>query len=245
MVAPPEAATEPGRPTRQETVQALVEQSWARPAVPRPAAKPHIILMVAVFITAGALGLGAMLQLLHPVRLPKPPPPPAAPAPPFTAVTGWDCGYGSSSYGFEAQGRTRAWYTVPNGGWPGNGCHGTFESIPMIGNTNTGTPSQSAVWWFNPGNGTTRCAVMVFRPAPQVRQDSAATGAQFYILSGLNGTRLASFVVNEAANPRSWAAVGTFPVTQGAIAVELADSVAPPAAGARLAITQVKVTCTG
>jgi hypothetical protein len=245
VVAPSEATTEPGQPTRQEYFQALVEQSWARPTVPRPVAKPHLVLMVAVVVTAGALGLGAVLQFIHPIPLPKPPPPPPAPVPAFTAVSGWDCGYGGSNYGFEAQGRTSAWYTVPSGGWTQDGCHGTFESIPMTGNTNTGGPSQSAVWWFTPGSKITRCAVMVFLPAPQVRQDSAATVAQFSVLSGLNGTPLASFVLNEAADPGSWAAVGTFPVTQGGIAVDLVGSGAPPTAGARLAITQVKVTCTG
>jgi hypothetical protein len=101
-----------------------------------------------------------------------------------------------------------------------------------------------AQWWFTPPAVKIRCAVSVFRPAPQQRQDSAATAAQFFVLDGLGGARLASFVLNEAADPGSWAAAGSFPVSQDGIAIELVDRGVPSFAGARLAITQVKVICT-
>jgi len=245
-VSASEEASEPSRATRLEFVRALVEHSWARPDAPRPAARPHIVLMVAVLAAAGAVAAGVVLQLLHPIHVRKAaPPPPPAPAAPFTAVTGWDCGGGGAGYGFEAQGRTNAWYTVPSGGWAQNGCHGTFEAIPMSAGSATSGPNEVAVWWFKPSRAMTRCAVMVFRPAPQQRQDSAATAAEFYVLSGQSGTPLAGFVLDEAADPGSWATAGTFPVSQDGIAVELVDSGRPPAAGARLAITQVRVRCTG
>lgn len=232
---------------RQEFARALIEQSWARPHAARPVARPHIVLMVAVFTVAGAIGVGAVLQLVHPIRLPGPvaPPPPPAPAAPFTAVSGWDCGSGGGNYGFDAQGRTRAWYTVASGGWAQDGCHGTFEAIPMTGRRATDDPNQFAVWWFTPGPAITRCTVMVFRPVPVRRRDSAATAAQFYVLSGPHGTRLASFVLDEAADPGSWARAGTYPVSPDGFAVELVDRGVPQIAGARLAVTQVKVSCTG
>jgi hypothetical protein len=103
---------------------------------------------------------------------------------------------------------------------------------------------QVAVWWFCPGEAITRCAVMVFRPNPDRPQDSAATAAQFYILAGRNGSRLATFVVNQATDPGSWVGVGAFPVNQNGIAVQLVNRGVPATAGARLAITQVKVSCT-
>jgi hypothetical protein len=249
-VATSEAAREPARPTRtmrQEFVRTLLEHSWARPEAPRPAARPHIVLMVAVFAAAAAVALGAVLQLVHPARKAKtaasPPPPPAATAP-FTAVTGWDCGSGAGDYGFVAAGRTSGWYTVASGGWAQDGCHGTFEAIPMSGNKAMDDPNQFAQWWFTPPAAMARCAVSVFRPAPYQRQDSAATAAQFFVLDGRHGTRLAGFVLNEAVDPGSWAAAGTFPVSQNGIAVELVDRGVPAIAGGRLAITQVKVICT-
>ena len=114
----------------------------------------------------------------------------------------------------------------------------------MSAGSATSGPNE-VVWWFKPSPAMTRCAVMVFRPAPQQRQDSAATAAEFYVLSGQSGTPLAGFVLDEAADPGSWATAGTFPVSQDGIAVELVDSGRPPTAGARLAITQVRVRCTG
>ncbi len=91
----------------------------------------------------------------------------------------------------------------------------------------------------------TACAIMVYRPAPALRRDSAATAAHFYVLSGQNGTPLGAFVLNEAADPGTWATAGTFPVSPEGIAVELVDRGSPAAPGDLLAITQVKVRCTG
>jgi hypothetical protein len=244
-LAASEVATEPTRRQRREFVQALVEHSWARPEAQRTPARPHIVLMVAAFSVAAAIAAGAVLQLVHPIPLPKAPLPPPNPAAPFTAVTGWDCSYGGTSYGFEAQGRTGDWYTVATGGWTQDGCHGDFETIPMSGQSFSDDPSQFAQWWFNPPAAMTQCAVMVFRPAPNQQRDPIATAAQFEVLAGSDGTPLAAFVLDEAEDPGSWAAVGTFPVSQDGIAVELVDSGVPATAGARLAITQVKVRCTG
>jgi len=203
--------------------------------------------MVAAFAAAGAIAAGVVLQLIHPIHVPKAtaPPPPPAPAAPFTAVSGWDCGVSGTSYGFDAHGRTSAWYTVPSGGWAQDGCHGTFEAIPMTGKKATDDASQFAEWWFKPSPAMTQCVVTVYVPAAQRRQDSAATAAQFYVLSGQNGTRLARFVLDETANPGSRPTAGTFPVSQDGIAVELVDRGVAATPPARLAVTQVKVRCTG
>jgi hypothetical protein len=246
VTAPPESAGV-NRPTRHEFARALVEHSWANPAAPRPAARPHVVLMVAALALAVAVGTGAILQLVHPIPMPKPPAPPPVPAAPFTAVTGWNCDGGGGASGFDAQGRTSAWSTIASGGWPRNGCDGTFEAIPLLTKkaSQDQSQNQSAVWWFKPTAEMTACTIMVYRPAPPARQDSAVTAAHFDVLSGQDGTQLATFVLNEATDPGSWAMAGTYPVSPEGIAVELVDRWEPSAPGDLLAITQVKVKCTG
>lgn len=240
------ATTASGRATRREYVRALVDQSWLRPDEPRVAARPHVALMVAVFSAAGALGLGLVLQLIWPVSLPKPAataPPPRADAAPFVAVAGWDCG-GGGDRGFDVRGRTGDWYTVAEGGWTGDGCHGTFQAIPMSGQAAEDDQNLKAVWWFTPGEAMTTCDVEVYRPKPKRPQDSAATAARFFVLADRNGARLAQFVVDQTAKPGSWARVGSFPVSPSGFAVELVNRGVPATAGARLGLAQVKVVCT-
>jgi len=241
MVSMSGAAAEPSRSARQELVKTLVEHSWARPDALRPTARPHIVLMAAIATAAAAIAFGAVLQLVHPGRHGRT----AGPSPPtssFTAVTGWGCRR-AADYGFLAQGSTSNWYTVPSGGWAHDGCHGQFESIPMTGLEPTAGQNQIAEWWFTPPAAMTRCAVSVFRPAPDQR-GLAASAAQFYVLDGRHGTQLAGFVLDEAVDPGTWAAAGSFPIGQNGIAVELADRGVPALAGVQLAITQVRVACT-
>jgi len=187
----PDVTARPSRQARQEFARALAEQNWSRPAVPRPATRPHIVLMVAIAAAAGAIVAGVVLQLIHPARLPTAAsrPPAQAPGASFTAVSGWDCVGGGAGYGFVARRRTGARTTVASGGWAQNGCHGAFETIPVSGSPAAGHPRQLAEWWFSPGATMTRCAVMVFRPALR-RQDLLATAAQFYVLAGRDGARL-------------------------------------------------------
>src|SRR5258708_40303238 len=108
---------------RLEFVRALVEHSWARPDAPRPAARPHIVLMVAAFAAAGAVAAGVVLQLVRPVHGPTPavPSPPPAPAAPFTAVTGWDCRGGGAPFRLRAAGGGRPAGTRPRGRAGGGG----------------------------------------------------------------------------------------------------------------------------
>lgn len=259
MVSTSGGTAGPSRSARQELVKTLVEHSWARPDALRPAARPHIVLMAALASAAVSIVVGVLIGVLHksssgstsglsslssgtsasglsPATSGSSPSPATSS---FTAVSGWDCGSGAD-YGFVTAGRTSSWYTVASGGWAQDGCHGQFESIPITGGNTS--PNQVAEWWFTPP-AAARCAVDVYRPAPAQRQDSAADAARFYVLDGLGGSRLGGFVLNEAADPGSWAAAGSFPVSQNGIAVELVDSGVPASAGARLAIAQVKVSC--
>jgi hypothetical protein len=245
-MAVPDANAGSTRSMRREYVRALVDQGWARPDTPRPVARPHVVLMVAVFAAAGAVGVGVLLQLIHPIPRPKPtvvvPPPPVSVAP-FTAVTGWDCGP-TGDRGFDVSGRTADWYTVAQGGWTEDGCHGTFEAIPMTGDQAKDDPAQFAVWWFTPTAGLTQCDLQVYRPKPERRQDAAAAAAQYYVLAGRNGPRLAGFVVDQSIDQGTWVDVGEFPVSRNGIAVQLVDRGVPTGAGARLAVGQIRVRCT-
>ena len=168
MGAPLPTSPETARQARREYIHALVEQSWARPEATRTVARPHIVLMVAALTAAVALGSGVVAQLIHPVSLPRAaaagPPSPRALAP-FVAVAGWDCPQ-SGDRGFDIAGRSADWRTVAHGGWAENGCHGTFEAIPISADRSSDGTEQGAVWWFAPPAGLTRCEVAVFRPRP-------------------------------------------------------------------------------
>jgi hypothetical protein len=83
-----------------------------------------------------------------------------------------------------------------------------------------------------------------FRPRPERPQDSAATAAQFYVLAGRDGARLAGFVLDQLAEPGSWADVGQFPMSGNGIAVQLVNRGVPASAGARLGVAQARVRCT-
>ncbi|GAA5199769.1 hypothetical protein GCM10023322_76140 [Rugosimonospora acidiphila] len=234
------------RAERREAARALVEHSWAEVDTPRPTARPHLVLTVVALAAAAALGGGAVLQLVHPLPLSEasastvPPPVTAAP---YTAVSGWDCAT-ASDHGFDVQGRTADWYTVASGGWDRDGCHGTFEAIPMSGDKSKDDPNQHAVWWFTPTAAMTRCAISVYGPAAQNPQDAAAAPAQFWVLTGRTGARLAGSLMDQTASRGTWVSLGTYPVSAAGIAVELVDRGTPATPASRLAVSQVRVQCT-
>jgi len=244
-VPPPAPITAMPGARRREFVRAFVDQSWARPGSDRPVARVHIALMVTMATVAVALVTGLILQMLHPITLsPAAAVAPASASPNYVAVSGWDCGT-RADRGFDVTGRAAAWYTVARGGWAHDGCHGTFEAIPMSGSDHDHDQNQSAIWWFTPGTGITRCDVAVYLPSVDQPADSAATSAQFFVTAGRDGAIFASFVVNETARRGDWQPVGRYPVSQGGIAVKLVNQGVPASPPARLAVTQVRVLCTG
>jgi hypothetical protein len=229
---------------RREFVRAFVDQAWARPGTDRPIARVHVAVMVTTGVLVAAVLTGVVLQLIRPVPLAKPaPPPPTVPAT-FTAVSGWDCTTGADR-GFDATGRTSAWYTVARGGWATDGCHGTFEAIPLSGDAHKYDQNQAAVWWFAPGQALSRCELAIYNPDGEQPTDSAATDAQFAVLDGRNGQQFASFVIDQTRDRGTWKVVGTFPTSQGGLAVRLVNSGVPSSPRARLAVAQVRATCTG
>ena len=239
----PDTATGLTRVQRREFVDAFVEQTWARPDADRPVARVQVAVLVATFSAVAAVAVGVVLHLIHPTKPAAAATRPVAIVRPYNAVSGWDCGT-SADHGFDASGRTAEWLTVPRGGWSQDGCHGTFEAIPMSGDAYKDSPNQSVVWWFTPSAGTTRCEIMVYLPASENPLDSAATAAQFLVLSGRNGTEFAQVTIDQTKGRGSWKSVGTFPVNQGGLALEMVNRGAPPNSRARLSATQARVTCT-
>jgi hypothetical protein len=230
---------------RWEFARAFVEHSWARPGADRPAARPHVVLLVATLAAAVALGAGVAVQLIWPAKLDKTATraKAAGTAGAFTAVAGWDCPTTTNS-GFDAVGRQASWYTAPDGGWAGDGCHGTYEMIPMSGQATADDPGQFALWWFTPA-ASARCAIQVYVPPGGTDNHDRATSAQFFVLAGRSGTPFAQFVVDQRSQPGSWVPVGTYPVNSSGIAVQMVDRGVPGSPSAMLAVAQVKVACTG
>ncbi|MEU0156222.1 hypothetical protein [Micromonospora fulviviridis] len=238
--------TEPPARQRWDFVGAFVEHSWTRPGTERSAARPHVLLITATLAAVLALGAGIILQLIRPIKLtasPSAPPSSASATVGFSAVAGWDCPATATS-GFEATGRQASWRTVATGGWAQDGCHGTFEVMPMSASTGSDRDGPSVVWWFVP-QAATKCAVSVYAPKENPPSYRAARSVQFYVLAGRSGQRFAQFVVDQGAKPGSWVEVGTYPTTSNGIAVLMVSKGQPPTADTMLAITQVKVTCSG
>jgi hypothetical protein len=232
------------RAQRSEFVNAFVEQTWARPDGDRPPVRVQVVLLVAMMTAVAAVVVGVVQHLINPAK-----PAAAAPAPvpsvqPYHAVSGWDCGT-SADHGFDANGRTPNWLTVSHGGWAHDGCHGTFEAIPMSGDPSNDNPNQYAVWWFVPSAGTNRCGVMVYVPSTDNPLDSAGTAAHFTVQAGRSGSEFAQFTIDQTKGEGTWQSGGTFPVNQGGLAVRLGDRGVPTDAEARLSVTQVRVACTG
>lgn len=234
---------EPSRQERREFIRAFTEHVWAHPGVDRPSVRPQTVATVAAVVTLLALLVGVGWELISPspiVAATVPLQTPAAHA--YAAVSGWDCA-AAPDHGFDIVGRTSEWYTVASGGWTQDGCHGTFEAIPLSGAADRETSGQAALWWFVPGPAYSRCDVAVYVPKAARPQDAAATLAAYVVLAGRNGGVLAEFAVNQTTSPGRWVPAGTFPSGQEGLAVRLGNRGVPATSASRLALAQVRVTC--
>ncbi|WP_406299309.1 hypothetical protein OG948_29145 [Embleya sp. NBC_00888] len=190
---------------------------------------------------------------------PKPAvPPPAqpgslAPKQTFTGVSGHGCANTGAS-GFAEVGRysdgSKGWYTVGSGGWNKDGCNGRFDAVPMSGDKNKDDTSARVLWWFDVGSATRRCQIGVYVPAGNGR-DVGGNPAQYYVLRGKEddktGTWYDKFTIDQVSNKGRWVSAGTFPVSNGRIAVKLVTRGVDwgGTAGAHLAAGQVQASCTG
>jgi Cleaved Adhesin Domain len=161
--------------------------------------------------------------------------------PSYSEFAGWGCA-GASDHGFEAHGRTKQWRTVAEGGWSGNGCNSTFETIPMSGKAAADTGRQFVQWWFVPTTGG-QCKVQVYVPKSTSQSDTGATAVHFAVMAGRTGAAYADFTIDEAGNTGRWVDGGSFPPHGSELAVRLTDRGVPQRAGDRIAISAVRVTC--
>ena len=242
MTDPSDEARRQAMALRGEFVQAFVEHVGPRPASERMAVRLPAVLIVAALTAVGAVVVGVFWHLISPTK-------PAAAGPnggaaqriTYRAVAGWDCVAGND-HGFDAQGRSASWRTLPSGGWREDGCHGTYESIPMSGQASVDDPAQYARWWFTPSSGT--CAVSVYVPdVPRDSPEAAADAAHYTISTGQGGAPLAEFAVDQTKNRGQWFAAGAFPVKDKDFVVTVTNRGAPKKPGDRIAVTQVRVEC--
>ncbi|WP_213453664.1 hypothetical protein [Rhizomonospora bruguierae] len=224
---------------RQEFVRAFDEHVWAQPGAERPLARPATVAVVGSIASVLALLVGVVLQLAFPPSEATATTTPPAEA--YTAVAGWDC-ESTADHGFDVTGRTPEWTTMATGAWNRDGCHGTFQTIPMSGDPDRGTARQAAMWWFLPGPEYTRCELAVYVPVPERPQDAAGQ-ATYVVRAGRSGGTLAEQVVDQAAAPGQWVAIGTFPTTRNGLALALGDQGVPTTPTSRLAVAQARVTC--
>ncbi|MBP0452360.1 hypothetical protein J5Y04_22850, partial [Kitasatospora sp. RG8] len=182
-----------------------------------------------------------------------PPAPPVAskPAPPtYTAVTGPFCavtGTTVKQYGWFDDGQ-KGWLTN-SGGYAGDGCNGKFTSVPMQGSANT-DDGNSVVYTFNTGPVTSgKCALSVY--VPNNGDIKAVGGAPTYYTvqskSDPGAGTVGSFEVNQVGHRGQWVPVGTFPLSDGRIAVMLHTRGEDwgAKAYAHHAASAIKANCTG
>ncbi|MFG2819867.1 hypothetical protein ACGFX4_10615 [Kitasatospora sp. NPDC048365] len=157
-----------------------------------------------------------------------PPPAKTTPAAPtFTAVAGTGCtntGAGYDQNGYYTDG-SKGWTTGTTGGYAGSGCSGKYVSVPMSGSASKDA-GKSVLWAFSTSpvpSGT--CKISVFIPnngdVKAVGGKPAYYTVQRYFTTG-EGT-ISAFTIDQTANRGKWVNAGTFPVTNGKIAVMLHD----------------------
>ncbi|MFJ5229313.1 hypothetical protein ACIQBJ_05365 [Kitasatospora sp. NPDC088391] len=150
---------------------------------------------------------------------------PAAPS--FSAVAGTGCtnaGTGYDQNGWYTEGST-GWTSSSTGGYAGSGCSGKYVSLPMSGNASKDA-GKSVLWAFttNPVPSGT-CRISVYIPnngdVKAVGGKPAYYTVQRYFTTG-EGT-ISAFTIDQTANRGKWVNAGTFPATNGKIAVMLHD----------------------
>ncbi|MFE6054018.1 hypothetical protein ACFQ6N_24975 [Kitasatospora sp. NPDC056446] len=169
----------------------------------------------------------------------NPAPPPAKQPAPVTAIAGPYCG------GY----RTNGWYDDGDKGWrnnsggySGEGCNGTYASMPMSGDAND-DKSNSVVWTFTLDK-VTSCTLAVYIPASGNVKQVGGNPSYYTVQSGSGS--VGSFSINQTASLGSWVTKGPFPY-RGPISLTLHSrgvDWASGSSGAHHAAGAVRATCT-
>ncbi|MFD4656753.1 hypothetical protein ACFWP2_14135 [Kitasatospora sp. NPDC058444] len=175
---------------------------------------------------------------------PAPPPAAAKPPAPVTVIAGPYCSSGG-------QYKTNGWFDQGNKGWrnnsggySGDGCNGTYASMPMSGDANKDDNSNSVVWTFTVDKASS-CTLSVYIPGSSDVKQVGGNPSYYTVQSG--GGQIGSFSINQTASRGSWVNQGPFSY-RGPISVTLhsrgldwsgsTETFAHHAAGA------VRATCT-
>ncbi|MFC4078750.1 hypothetical protein [Amycolatopsis samaneae] len=140
-------------------------------------------------------------------------PPAAQSASPFVLVAGPGCGGGSfGKPGYYTKG-DEGWLSSGSGGYGGEGCNGSFYSVPMSGDGRDG--DNSAVWTFTTGPVSQgSCQLQVYIP----NGDATRVGGSpsYYTVSGGG-----SFQIDQTRQRGRWVDAGRFAVSGGKVSVQL------------------------
>ncbi|MFE6667609.1 hypothetical protein ACFVFH_29145 [Streptomyces sp. NPDC057697] len=168
----------------------------------------------------------------------------------YTGVAGRGCptpaGGGYQQDHFFTDG-SAGWYTPSSGGWTGNGCNGSYASIPMSGSTTTDMQNR-VKWWWKPGTRARTCQISVYIPNNGSVQYVGGHPTKYHVLVNANdaSSMYSSFTLNQTAHRGQWVDAGTFPMKGSTIGVKLLDRGDDWSKGwekAHHAAAQMRVTC--
>ncbi|MFE7513522.1 hypothetical protein ACFU8I_20215 [Streptomyces sp. NPDC057540] len=154
-----------------------------------------------------------------------PPPPPAKER--YTALAGPNCAGGGASFtysGWYTDGK-KGWQKYSSGGHSGDGCNGSFLSLPMSGKT--GSDAGNALrWTFRTGAVTSgTCQVSVHIPNNSDIKAVGGRPAYYTVHAGATGNDpiLRSFNVDQPSRRGQWVSAGDVRITGGVLTVKLHD----------------------
>ncbi|MFF9147239.1 hypothetical protein ACF1BN_20525 [Streptomyces sp. NPDC014861] len=154
-----------------------------------------------------------------------PPPPPAKER--YSALAGPNCAGGGASFtysGWYTDGK-EGWQKYGSGGHTGDGCDGSFLSLPMSGKA--GSDAGNALrWTFRTGGVTSgTCQVSVHIPNNGDIKAVGGKPAYYTVHAGATGSDpiLRSFNVDQPSRRGQWVSAGDVRVTGGVLTVKLHD----------------------
>jgi translation initiation factor IF-2 len=161
----------------------------------------------------------------------------------FSAIAGRGCPETGQAGSF-ANYTARSPIISVDGGFSGYGCTGGFWSVPMSGSPDTDDPGTFVEWWFAMGAARSgSCKIWTYVPQPADPGEVAGNPTNFLVLRGRTDPGVAgSFSVNQTAERFSWHFAGSFPYSNGTIAVKLLNR-GVGGGGARHGAAQVLVNC--
>ncbi|MFJ7200501.1 MULTISPECIES: hypothetical protein [unclassified Streptomyces] len=168
----------------------------------------------------------------------------------YTGVAGPGCatpaGGGYQQDGYFSDG-SAGWYTRSSGGASGNGCNGSYVSVPMSGDTDVDAKSR-VKWWWKPGTQARTCQISVYIPNSNTSLYVGGHPTKYHVLVNANdrSTMYSSFTINQVAHRGQWVDAGTFALKGSTIGVKMLDRGDDWSTGwekAHHAAAQIKATC--